>query len=90
MDREQIPQSERIKYDAIGRAYENLMDNYYVIDASIPKYSDTGEVALRSPGSGQLPVYTERLHSLMNLNEIPIKEIEKTFSLWHVKRKESE
>ena len=42
------------------------------------------------PSVHMIPDYTERLYSLMNLDEILIKEIEEMFSIWDVKRKETE
>ena len=88
--REQIHPSDLTNFYAIGRDFQHLIDNHYVSAASIPRYSDIGEVSLRSPGNGQLQGYTERLHSLMNLDEIPITEIEEMFSIWNVKRKEAD
>ena len=84
---EQIPKNQRTRFYSIGRDYQNLMDNYYIIGSSVPTMNDNPFVS--NPGSGQLSDYTHRLHSLMNLHEIPDGDIEKTFSIWNVKRRKS-
>ena len=87
---EQVPQNKQTRFYSIGRDFENLMDNHYIISASIPRYSEIGDPFLRSPGSGSLPGSTKRLDRFVNLNQIPDADIEKTFSLWNVKVKKEE
>ncbi len=86
-NQEQIPQNERTRFYSIGRDYENLMDNYYIEPGSIPRLSEINEPFLRNPGSGLLSGYTKRLYTFVNLDEIPIEDIEKTFSIWNVRQK---
>ena len=83
-DVEQMPQDEKTKFYSIGRDYQNLMDYHYIQGASIPQSSEIHEPFVGFPGFGSLPNYTKRLHSLMNLDEIPIDDIVKTFSPWNV------
>ncbi len=86
-DIEQILQNDQVRFFSIGRDYENLQDNYYFESASIPRLSEINEQFLGNPGSGRLSGYTKRLYTFVNLDEIPIEDIEKTFSLWNVKLK---
>ena len=86
-NREQIPQNERARFYSIGRDFENLVDNHYIESASISRSPDVKEPFLRHPSNGLLPDYTKRLHAFVNLSEIPIEDIEKTFSIWNVKPK---
>ena len=86
-DIEQILQNDQVRFYSIGRDYENLKDNYYIESASIPRLSEINEPFLDNPGSGWLSGYTKRLYTFVNLDEIPIENIEKIFSIWNVKRK---
>lgn len=88
-NREQIPQNEQARFYSIGRDFENLADNHYIESTSIPRLSDINEPFLRNPGNGSLSGYTKRLHAFVNLDDIPIEDIEKTFSIWNVKSKKS-
>lgn len=85
-----MPQDERTKFYSISREYQNLMDDRYIEGASIPHVTEIYEPFVDFPGSGWLPDYTKRLHSLMNLHEIQDTDIEKTFSIWNVRLKKSE
>ena len=84
-DVEQMPQDERTRFYSIGREYRSLMDDRHIEGASIPQFTETHEPFVDFPGSGWLPGYTKRLHSLMNLHEIQDRDIEKTFSIWNVR-----
>ena len=84
-DVEQMPQDERTSFYSISREYENLKENNYIMSASIPRSSENNDPFLPSPSYGWLPDYTDRLHSLMNLHEIPDGDIENVFSIWNVK-----
>lgn len=84
-DVEQMPQDEMTRFYSIGRDYQNLMDDRYIEGASVPQFSEIHEPFVGFPGSGRLPGYTKRLHSLMNLHEIPDREMEETFSIWNVR-----
>ena len=87
---EQMPQDQRTMFFSIGREFEKLMDAHYIQGIAMFRSEETNDPLLLRPSVTVIPAYTRRLHSLMNLDEIPIKEIEEIFSLWHVKRKESE
>ena len=87
-DVEEMPQDEQTRFYSIGREYENLMEDRYIIGSSVPTMNDNPFVS--NPGSGRLLDYTRRLHSLMNLHEIPPKDIEEVFSIWNVRLKKPE
>ena len=89
-DVEQLPQDERTSFYSISREYEKLMADRYIDGASVPTNTENKDPFVDNPGSGWFPDSTKRLHSLMNLNEIPIEDIEKVFSIWNVKRRKSE
>ena len=89
-DVEQMPQDEQTSFYSISREYENLMNNRYIESTVIARSSENDDPFLSSPSNGWLPGYTRRLHSLMNLNEIPIEDIIKIFSPWNVTQKEPE
>lgn len=89
-DVRQMPQDERTRFYSIGRDYQNLMNDRYIEGASVPQSAEIHEPFVRFPGSGSLPDYTKRLHSLMNLHEIQDRDIERTFSIWNVTVKKSE
>ena len=89
-DVEQMPQDEQTRFYSISREYEKLKDARYIQSAEIGRSEENNDPFLPSPSYGWLPDSTHRLHSLMNLHEIPDGEIEKTFSIWNVKRRKSE
>ena len=89
-DIEKMPEDERTSFHSISRDYEKLMDAHYIQFVSIPRSSETHELYASHPGLAELPADTTRLYSLMNLDEIPIKEIIKTFSPWKVRPRKSE
>ena len=84
-DVEEMPQDEQTRFYSIGREYRSLMDDRHIEGASIPQFTETHEPFVDFPGSGWLPGYTKRFHSLMNLHEIPDGDIEQTFSIWNVR-----
>ena len=86
----EMPQDERTKFYSISREYQNLMDDRYIEGASVPHNTESYEPFVDFPGSGWLRESTHRLHLLMNLNEMPIEDIIRTFSPWGVKLKKSE
>ena len=89
-DIEQMPQDQRTMFFSMGREFEKLMDVRYIEGVAMFRSEETNDPLLLSPSVTKIPDYTRRLHSLMNLDEIPIKKIEETFSLWDVKGKKSE
>lgn len=89
-DVEQMPQDERTRFYSIGREYEKLKDARYIQSTEIGRSEENNDPFLPSPSCGWLPDSTRRLHSLMNLHEIPDGDIEQTFSIWNVKRRKSE
>lgn len=68
-----------------------MIDNKY-LQTIISENVDRNEPFLDGLYAVQIPDYTCRLHSLMNLHEIPNEDIEKVFSIWNVKviKEESE
>ena len=84
-DVKQMPQDEQTRFYSISRDYEKMVDDRYIESAAIPRNSEKNEPFVSNPGHGRLPDSTCRLHSLMNLHEIPNEDIENVFSLWKVK-----
>ena len=89
-DVEEMPQDEQTKFYSISREYQNLMDDRYIEGASVSQLTEIHEPFVDFPGSGLLPESIHRLHSLMNLDEIPIEDLVKTFSPWNVRPRKSE
>ena len=87
---EQMSQDEQTRFYSIGREFEKLVDDRYAQSVSMLIDENTNDPFLERPIFLPLPAYTRRLYSLMNLDEIPIKEIIKTFSPWKVRRRKSE
>ena len=90
VDIEQMPQDERTSFHSISRDFGKLADAHYIQFVSMPTDTETYEPFASHPELAQLPASTCRLYSLMNLDEIPIKEIVKTFSPWKVRPRKSE
>ena len=88
---ERMPQDKQTRFYSISRDFENL-DNNKCFEAVAPlRAAETQPpLLLLRPNSAHATDYTRRLHSLMNLNEIPDGDIEKTFSIWNVKVKKAE
>ena len=76
-------------FHAIGREYQELMDNHYIDGTAMPHVRSQDkwnrEPWLDSPELWGMPNYTKRLHDLMDLNEISDREVTETFSIWGVK-----
>ena len=89
-DVEQMPQDEQTSFYVISREFEKLVNDSYIEAAPLPRDDKNKDPFLICPSYGSLPVYTSRLHSLMNLDEIPIEDIVQTFSPWNVRPKKSE
>ena len=89
-DVEQMPQDEQTSFYTISREFEKLVNDRYIEAAPLPRDDKNKDPFLICPSYGSLPVYTRRLHSLMNLHEIPIEDIVKTFSPWNVRWRKSE
>ena len=89
-DVKQMAQDEQTSFHSISRDFEKLMDAHYIQYVSMTTDGETHEPYASHPGLAQLPASTDRLHSLMNLNEIPIEDIVKTFSPWKVRPRKSE
>ena len=87
---EQMSQDEQTSFYVISREFEKLVNDSYIEAAPLPRDEKNEDPFLICPSYGILPVYTRRLHSLMNLHEIPIEDIVKTFSPWNVKPRKSE
>ena len=86
----QMPQDEQTRFYSIGREFQKLMDDHYIQSVGMLIDGNTNDPFWERPIFLTVPSYTRRLHSLMNLHEIPDGEIEKTFSIWKVKRRKSE
>ena len=85
-----MPQDKRTSLYSIGREYVKLKDARYIQSTEIGRSGENNEPFLPSPSYGWLPDSTRRLHSLMNLHEIPDGDLEKTFSIWNVRLKKPE
>ena len=85
-----MPQDEQTRFYSISREFEKLKDGRYIMSTEFGRSEENHDPFLDSLSYGWLPASTKRLHSLMNLDEIPIGNIEETFSLWDVKRKKTE
>ena len=82
-EREQMSQNDRSRFYFISREFDSLIKSGY-LQLSEPSLTMHAEPYLRDPSRAWTIEYTRRLHSLMNLCEIPMKEIVETFSLWNV------
>ena len=82
-----MSENERTRFYSIGREFEKLADDHYMQPVAMFRDEETNEPLLQSPSAVWIPSYTHQLHSLTNLDEIPIEDIEKTFSLWNVREK---
>ena len=90
-DLEQIQRSEDewTRFYSISRDFQKLIDNKY-LQTTIAENVDCNEPFLDSLHSEQIPDSTRRLHSLMNLDDIPMPDIVQTFSPWKVRPRKSE
>ena len=87
---EQMPQDEQTRFYSIGREFKKLEDDHYIQLVTMFIDENTNDPFLERPIFLPVPAYTRRLHSLMNLNEIPIEDIVQTFSPWRVRPRKSE
>lgn len=86
---EQKSENDRSAFYFISRDFDSLINDGYIQLADTSK-TIHAEPYLRYPSMAWTIDYTKRLHSLMNLYEIPMNEIIETFSLWNVRPKKSE
>ena len=86
-----MPTDKQTTYFSISRDFEKLRsDGYYRSVVSLIS-EETNEPLLDIPtASPDIPNHTDRLHSLMNLDEIPMPYLIKTFSPWKVRPRKSE
>ena len=70
----------------ISRDFDSLINDGYIRLAETSK-TIHADPYVRYPSMAWTIDYTKRLHSLMNLYEIPMNEIIETFSLWNVRPK---
>ena len=89
-DVEQMPQNNRTIFYSISREYEKLKDARYIQSDEIGRSAENNDPFLPSPSYGWLPDSTRRLYLLMNLDDIPIEDIVKTFSPWKVRPRKLE
>ena len=88
---EQMPQDDQTSFYSISREYENLANSkYFEVDNPMRYSGIQPPLLLLRPELAQATPYTRRLHSLMNLHEIPDRDIEQTFSIWNVRPRKSE
>ena len=87
---EQMSQDGQTNFYSISREYEKLVDGHYVQSTGIFRDEKNNDPFVPYLGIAWLQGYTRRLYSLMNLDEIPIEDIVKTFSPWNVRRKKPE
>ena len=86
----QMSKNEQTSFHSISRDFGKLADAHYIQFVGMLTDGETHEPYASHPGLAQLPASTDRLHSLMNLHEIPIEDIVKTFSPWKVRPRKSE
>ena len=87
----QMPQDDQTRFYSISREYENLANSkYFEVENPIRASKIQPPLLLLRPELAQTTPYTRRLHSLMNLHEIPDGDIEQTFSIWNVRLKKPE
>ena len=85
---EQKSNDEQTRFNSISREYENLANNkYFEVDNPIRASRIQPPLLLLGPNIARSTFYTHRLHSFTRLNEIPIEDIELTFSIWNVRRR---
>lgn len=83
---EQKSENDQSAFYFISRDFDSLINDGY-IQLSEPSKTIHADPYLRDPSRAWTIDYTKRLHSLMNLHEIPDGDIEKTFSIWNVKKR---
>ena len=86
---EQKSKNDRSAFHFISRDFDSLINDGYIQLADTSK-TIHADPYLRDPSKAWTIGYTKRLHSLMNLYEIPMKDIVQTFSPWKVRPRKSE
>ena len=87
----QMPKDNQTRFYSISREYENLANSkYFEVDNPRLYSGIQPPLLLLRPELAHATDYTHRLHSLMNLHEIPPKDIEEVFSIWNVRLKKPE
>ena len=86
---EQKSENDRSTFYFISKDFNSLINDGYIQLAENSK-TIHAEPYLRYPSMAWPIDYTTRLYSLMNLDEIPIEDIVKTFSPWNVTPRNSE
>ena len=89
-DVKQMSKNERTSFHSISRDFGKLADAHYIQFGGMTIDGETHEPYASYPGLAQLPASTDRFHSLMNFNKIPIEDIVQTFSPWKVRPRKSE
>ena len=85
-DLERMPKDKQTSYTSISRDFEKLRNDRYYQTVTPLISEETNEPLLECPtASPNIPDRTRRLHSLMNLSEIPMEDIIKMFSPWNVR-----
>ena len=83
---EQMSQGDQTSFYCISREYEKLAnDKCFEVENPIRASAIQPPLLMLRPEIAHATPYTCRLHSLMNLHEIPDGNIEQTFSLWNVR-----
>ena len=86
MDSIDEEKDDQTSFYSISREYENLKNNKcFEVDNPMRFSGIQPPLLLLRLELAQATPYTRRLHSLMNLHEIPDRYIEQTFSIWNVK-----
>ena len=83
----QMSQDEQVKFHSISRDFAEMMVDKSYLDGVALMRTDDGKPCLHSPSQMHSTYQSEQLYSFANLDEIPIEDIEKKFSIWNVKRK---
>ena len=89
-DVKQMSKNERTSFHSISRDFGKLADAHYIQYVSMTTDGETHELYASYPGLAQLSASTDRLHSLMNLDDIPKPDIFKTFLPWKVRPRKPE
>ena len=85
---ERMSQDEQMKFHSISMDFHEMMvDDSYLQGVRVSWTNDGDKPFLPSPSQTRSTYQSKQLYSFANLDEIPIEDIEKKFSLWNVKRK---
>ena len=86
---EQLSRREQIEFHSMSRDFQEMHGDGYLSGVQC-MLTDDGKPCLSSPSLMRSAYPSERLYSFVNLDEIPIEEIFKIFSLWKVKPRDTE